>query len=225
MNHITPKRFSAVIFDLDGTLLDTLEDIAASLNEVLAQHGYPTHSLDACRQLVGFGMEALVSSALPEPARNRETVATLLPEMKAAYSRQWNDRSRPFDGIDRLLDAIDRLGIKKAVLSNKPDEFTRLCVEELLDAWRFDVVMGHHDGIPHKPAPEGALLVAKMLGVRPQEILYVGDSGIDMQTAAAAGMFPLGVLWGFRPADELLAKGALRLAETADEIIGLLEQE
>jgi phosphoglycolate phosphatase len=223
VNHNPLGPFKAVVFDLDGTLLDTLEDLAVSLNSVLEKHGYPTHTLDQCRLLVGFGMKALVQKSLPEEYRDDAVVEPLMKEMQAAYSIHWKDYSRPYDGIGRLLDSIDRMGLKKAILSNKPDRFTRLCADELLSSWKFDVVMGHHEGIAHKPDPQGALLVAGMLGVEPGAILYVGDSGIDMKTATASGMFPLGVLWGFRPEQELMAAGAARLVSSPDEIIALLE--
>jgi phosphoglycolate phosphatase len=223
MNQQSPGPFRAVLFDLDGTLLDTLEDLAVSLNSVLEKHGYPTHSLDQCRLLVGFGMKALVQKSLPEEYRDDAVVEPLMKEMQAAYSIHWKDFSRPYEGIGRLLDAIDRMGLKKAILSNKPDRFTRLCADELLSSWNFDVVMGHHDGIAHKPDPQGALLVAGMLGEDPVSILYVGDSGIDMKTAKASGMYPLGVLWGFRPEKELLAAGAESLVSSPDEIIAILE--
>jgi phosphoglycolate phosphatase len=121
-----------------------------------------------------------------------------------------------------MLDELERRGVKKAILSNKADRFTRLCATELLGKWRFDVVMGHHGGIPHKPDPAGALLVAGMLGCLPEEILYVGDSGIDMLTANRAGMHPLGVLWGFRPADELVEHGAKTLVERPAQITDFL---
>lgn len=214
--------FRAVLFDLDGTLLDTLEDIAYSLNSVLARHGYPTHTLEECRKLVGFGMEELVRNALPENARTEEIIASLLGEMKATYAIHWDDHTTAYEGIDRLLDAIDRLGLKKAILSNKPDDFTRLCATHQLSGWHFDVVMGHHEGIAHKPDPQGALKVAGMLEVEPDSILYVGDSGTDMKTANAAGMYPFGVLWGFRPEEELLATGAASLAATPDDIVSFL---
>jgi phosphoglycolate phosphatase len=223
MTHHNPGPFKAVIFDLDGTLLDTLADLSVSLNTVLERHGYPTHSLDECRKLVGFGMQVLVKSALPEEAREEALIEPLLEEMKAVYAGQWDVNSRPYDGIGRLLDAIGSMGLKKAILSNKPDHFTKLCADELLSPWRFDVVMGHHDGIAHKPDPQGALLVAGMLGVDPSAILYVGDSGIDMMTAVAAGMYPLGVLWGFRPEEELRTTGAEKVVTVPDEIIALIE--
>ncbi len=223
MNHPINGPFKAVIFDLDGTLLDTLADLSVSLNTVLERHGYPTHSLDECRKLVGFGMQVLVRSALPEESRDEALIEPMLEEMKGVYAGQWNVNSKPYDGIGRLLDAIDALGLKKAILSNKPDHFTKLCADELLAPWRFEVVMGHHDGIAHKPDPQGALLVAGMLGIDPLSILYIGDSGIDMQTAVAAGMYPLGVLWGFRPAGELRATGAQKLVSAPDEIIAFIE--
>ena len=127
-------------------------------------------------------------------------------------------------GIARLLDTIKERNIKVAILSNKADHFTRLCAESLLGEWKFDVVMGQQAGIAAKPDPAGALLVAGMIGVEPPEILYVGDSGIDMMTASRAGMFPLGVLWGFRPESELVEFGARKVVRHPEEIIELLKE-
>lgn len=210
--------FKAVIFDLDGTLLDTLEDVISTLNAVLDMHHYPTHSLDEGRYLVGHGMRELVRKALPENIVTEGLIDLLLKDLMEHYKTTWNRNSRPYDGIDSMLDEISRKGLKKAILSNKADRFTQLCAKELLSGWTFDVVMGHHDAIPHKPDPAGALLVAEMLEYAPNEILYVGDSGIDMLTASRAGMYPLGVLWGFRPADELLENGAKTLVDKPEEI-------
>lgn len=222
MNQSVTSPFSAVVFDMDGTLLDTIADISYCLNSVLDKHGYPTHSLEACRQMVGFGMRVLIKKAVPEEAHDEAITEPLLKEMQACYARHWNEQSRPYDGIDTVLDTIDRLGLKKAVLSNKPDRFTRQCADELLASWKFDAVMGFREGIAPKPDPTGALLVAKELDVEPASILYVGDSGVDMQTANAAGMYPLGVTWGYRPAEDLVATGARKLVSTPEEIIPLL---
>ncbi|NTU68299.1 MAG: HAD family hydrolase [Chlorobiaceae bacterium] len=222
MSHQHPGPFKAVLFDLDGTLLDTIEDIAFSLNSVLARHGYPTHTVDQCRIMVGYGMQDLVRSALPADVRDGTTFLRMQEEMRQAYAEYWKLKSRPFDGIGLLLDAIDSLKLKKAILSNKPDAFTKLCAEHLLEPWRFDVVMGHHEGIAHKPDPQGALMIAETLGVEPSSILYVGDSGIDMQTAVSAGMYPAGAVWGYRDAAELRADGASFLAENPVDLIGLL---
>ncbi|NTU45295.1 MAG: HAD-IA family hydrolase [Chlorobiaceae bacterium] len=216
--------FKAVIFDLDGTLLDTLADLLTTLNSVLARHNYPTHSIDACKYLVGHGMRELVRKALPEGEGTPETIDRLLPEFMDEYSLNWNRQTRPYHGITEMLDTLALRGIKTAILSNKADQFTRLCADILLKEWKFDVVMGQRNGIPSKPDPASALLVAAELGAEPSEVLYVGDSGIDMQTATSAGFYPLGVLWGFRPESELLEFGAKSLAAHPDDIITLIEK-
>ena len=213
----------AVIFDLDGTLLNTLQDIVNTLNTVLALHHYPVHTVDECRFLVGHGMRELIKKALPEEAGTPEIIDLMLKDLMTHYADNWNRHSRPYPGISTMLDTLSERGIKKAILSNKADHFTRLCAEELLKEWHFDVVMGHHSAIAHKPDPEGALLVARMLQEEPASILYVGDSGIDMLTATRAGMYPLGVLWGFRPESELLEFGAKSLVQRPEEILALLE--
>ncbi len=210
---------NAVIFDLDGTLLDTLQDLVNTLNTVLALHDYPEHTIDECRFLVGHGMRELVKKALPDGVGTPETIDLLLPEFMAHYADNWNMNSRPYPGVSTMLNTLAEQGVKMAILSNKADHFTRLCAEFLLKEWKFDIVMGHHSGIAHKPDPEGALLVARMLEEEPSSILYVGDSGIDMLTATRAGMFPLGVLWGFRPESELVEFGAKALVQNPEEII------
>jgi phosphoglycolate phosphatase len=215
--------FHAVLFDLDGTLLDTLEDIADAANSVLARHRYPTHPVADYRFFVGEGARTLVERTLPEKARDGNTIDRMYAEFRGEYARNWNAKTRPYDGVPDLLDGLVGRGVKIAVLSNKPDDFTRRCVEELLGDWDFDAVLGHHDGIPPKPDPTGALQVASMLGVAPGRVLFVGDSSIDMQTAVAAGMFPVGVLWGFREREELEASGARAIIGVPMELIALLD--
>jgi phosphoglycolate phosphatase len=218
-------NFNAIIFDLDGTLLDTLQDLVNTLNTVLTLHSYPVHTIDECRFLVGHGMRELIRKALPEGADTPENIDLLLKEFMIHYADNWNVNSRPYPGIAPMLDSISERNIKMAILSNKADHFTRLCAESLLKQWNFNVVMGHHNGIAHKPDPEGVLLVARMLHEDPSSILYVGDSGIDMLTASRAGMYPLGVLWGFRPKSELLEFGAKTLVQHPEEIIGMLDKK
>ena len=217
--------FKAIIFDLDGTLLDTLQDIVNTLNTVLSLHDYPVHTLDKCRFLVGHGMRELIRKALPDGADTPDNIDRLLKEFLIHYEDNWYVNSRPYAGIAALLDMISERGIKMAILSNKADHFTRLCAESLLGSWNFNVVMGHRLGIAHKPDPEGAMIVARMLDEDPSEILYVGDSGIDMLTASRAGMYPLGVLWGFRPKSELLEFGAKTLVQRPAEIIDMFDNE
>lgn len=215
--------FDAVLFDLDGTLLDTLEDIADAANRVLARHRYPIHPVAAYRFFVGEGARTLVERTLPEAARDDDTIDRMYAEFRGAYARNWDAKTRAYRGVPEMLDGLVERGFKIAVLSNKPDDFTRRCVEELLGEWKFDVVLGHHDGVPAKPDPAGALRVAEELGVPPERILFVGDSSIDMRTAVAAGMFPVGVLWGFRPREELETNGARAIIEVPDELIALLQ--
>lgn len=218
-------KFKAVIFDLDGTLIDSLTDLANTLNSVLAKNRLPTHDIDTVRCLVGYGMNELVRKALPPDLQyQQKLLERLMQEMLEHYAETWMDNTRPYPGIAELLDWLDTTPIKKGVLSNKSDRFTKLCVETLLSAWKFDSVTGHHSGITLKPAPEGALLMAEEMGIDPAEILYVGDSEVDMLTAGAAGMYPVGALWGFRTKEELLESGAKILVEKPQEIIDLLSK-
>jgi len=203
----------AVIFDLDGTLLDTLDDLADSGNYVLQQHGFPTHPVDAFRYFVGEGVGALIRRMLPPERRDDETVAQIGQAYRHEYGRRWNAKTRLYDGIAGLLDALTKRGVTMGILSNKPDEFTQMCVAELLSSWTFDVVMGHHEGIARKPDPGGANEIAGRWRLPPSQIVYVGDTATDMQTAVAAEMFPVGVLWGFRDEQELREAGAKALIE------------
>lgn len=213
--------FKAVLFDLDGTLLDTLEDIADAANAVLSRHGYPTHALDDYRYFVGDGAPVLVRRVIPEPARTDEAVERLYEEFRAEYGRNWNAKTRPYAGVPAMLDGLSQRGLRLAVLSNKPDDFTRRCVTELLPGGRFDVVSGVHDGVPPKPDPTGALKIAAELGVATERCLFAGDTSIDIKTAIAAGMYPVGVAWGFRPVEELQSAGALRIVEAPGDMLNL----
>jgi phosphoglycolate phosphatase len=215
-------RPRAVLFDLDGTLLDTLDDLADSANAALAHHGFPVHPVDAYKYFVGDGVAQLMLRILPGDRRDTQTAADLSLTYRDEYRRRWKSKSRPYPGIAELLDALASRNIPSVVLSNKPDDFTRACVTELLPRWTFDVVMGASDTIPHKPNPAGALQVARMVKVDPADFLYLGDTSTDMKTAVAAGMYPVGALWGFRTRDELLASGAKVLADHPRDVVNLL---
>jgi len=214
--------YKAIIFDLDGTLLNTLDDLGNAMNRVLSGMGFPTHTIDEYRSFIGDGVEKLIKRALPEKNRNEITVHTCIEAFLEDYHKNWNVNTRPYEGIPALLDALKEQGLKAAVLSNKPDDTTNLCVNELLPRWRFDAVLGHRDGNPHKPDPAGALEISMRLNIPPEEFLYLGDSGVDMETATAAGMFPVGVLWGFRDAEELRKSGAQALISHPLEALNLL---
>lgn len=201
-------NFKAIIFDLDGTLLDSLEDIADSANTILARFGYPGHDLHAYKYFVGEGMENLIRKALPEDKRSEESVAKCLAAMQQEYAKRCEDKTRPYDGIPELLKELEDKGVRIAVLSNKPHEATITMISRLLPGYNFQPIIGAGNEFPKKPAPDGALAISGKLGIDPANIAFLGDSQPDMKTAAAANMFPVGCLWGFRTADELLAAGA-----------------
>ncbi len=216
------KKYKAVIFDLDGTLLDTLEDLADSMNNVLAQMGLPGQDLEAYKFFVGDGVEMLVRRALPITHRDDATVARSVDAMRREYGRRWALKTRPYEGVPELLDGLKGRGVRMAILSNKPDDFAKMTVQRLLPHGRFDLVLGERPGVARKPDPAGALEVAERLGLPPESFIYLGDTGTDMQTAVAAAMFPVGALWGFRPAGELMANGAKALIRRPLELLDLI---
>jgi phosphoglycolate phosphatase len=217
--------FCATIFDLDGTLLDTLDDIANAANSVLAARGFPTHPNADYRTFIGEGVSKLMLRALPNAHQDEATVQACVRDYVQEYERTWNTLTRPYPGVPEMLDALVARGLKLAVLSNKPDHFTQRCVGELLAKWAFGVVLGASDQFPRKPDPASAIETAKRLGVPPDECLYVGDSGVDMRTARAAHMCAVGALWGFRGREELLEDGAQFLIKKPSAALDLLNCE
>jgi phosphoglycolate phosphatase len=192
----------SVIFDLDGTLLDTLADLAATCNEVLVYHHFPAHPTLAFKTFVGDGLQMLIKKITP--VGTEEMVLQQCCELfTERYSRNWKRNSCPYEGINDMLSALKKHGVMLAVLSNKPHEFTRLFVDEFFPHGLFSIVYGQRDGLPKKPDPTVALEIAAQLGERPQHMLFVGDSGVDIKTGNAAGMTTAGVSWGFRSVQEL----------------------
>ncbi|MFB3894433.1 MAG: HAD family hydrolase [Phycisphaerae bacterium] len=216
------KDFQAVLFDLDGTLLDTIEDLTDAMNAALAAVGCPPVTTAQCKYFVGDGVRNFALRALPEGRRDEGTLATLMPIYRQAYMANWDRKTRPYEGIPELLDALAARGMKFAVYSNKPDDFTNLTVHKLLPRWTFAAIVGAREGVAHKPDPTAALAIARGLAIPPERFVYVGDTNTDMKTAVAAGMFPVGALWGFRTADELLANGAMALIKRPMELLELL---
>ncbi len=215
-------RYKAVLFDLDGTLLDTLDDLAMAANRVLTSRKLPVHPVEAYRYFVGDGIRILVERILPAELRQPEIIDTAVTAFQEEYAKNWHDQSAPYPGIDRMLDRLTAEGLRLSILSNKPDAFTRLCVQRLLPRWTFDPLFGQRQGMPKKPDPAAALEIAGRLGLSPVEILYVGDTAVDMHTARAAGMDVVGVLWGFRTAEELQGAGAHCLIASPEELLPLL---
>lgn len=215
-------KFKAVIFDLDGTLLDTIDDLANSMNAVLERAGYPIHTAEIYKYFVGNGMRNLVKRALPDSKRDDKTIDHVLAEMKQEYGKRWDEKTCPYNGIPELLDKLSEKGLKLAVLSNKADEFTKLVVAKFLPQWHFEAVIGEGNGVPKKPDPAGAKMITKQLDIKPEEILYLGDTNVDMITATSAGMYAVGVLWGFRKADELIEGGARLLIPIPAALLDIL---
>lgn len=211
----------AFIFDLDGTLLDSLADIAESINRMLAARGYPECEREVFRQMVGDGMEKLVERALPAEARSAEMIRICTEEYRALYDTLWNRETRPYPGIEPLLDELRAGGVKLGVISNKAHRFTVPMCEHFFGADRFDMVLGAREEVPRKPAPDAGLEMAAAFGLSPAECAYVGDSGIDMAFAKACGMRAIGVKWGFRDEAELREHGADVLVAEAGELVGL----
>ena len=207
MNH------KAIIFDLDGTLLDTIDDLTDSMNQVLSRFGFLGHDRETYKLFVGDGIEVLARRALPPENRNEEMVAQCVTAMREEYALRWDKKTRPYPGIPELLDALFQRGCAVSVLSNKPDDSTQMAVAKLLPRWSFQIVWGARSSVPKKPDPTAALEIAGLLHLTPDQFLYLGDTDTDMKTAFAAGMFPVGALWGFRTAQELIADGARALVE------------
>lgn len=210
-----------MIFDLDGTLLNTLEEIATAANTALAALGYPTHPVSAYRLFVGGGAKKLAWRILPEDAQTQNDYERLFPVLLEVYSKTLNTLARPYDGILEALGALNAAGVKMAVLSNKPEEFTISGVKKLLPGQEFFAVRGGRADTPLKPAPDGALALAKAMGVKPEKVVFVGDSNVDISTARNAGMIPVGVAWGFRSVEELTEAGAALVLEKPEELPGL----
>jgi phosphoglycolate phosphatase len=213
-------HYDAVMFDLDGTLADTLADIAAAANHALTTLGLPPRPVADFRYLAGQGLEWLMTEALG-PARQ-----TLVPQgmtlFKAFYAEHGMDQTVPYPGITDLLDALTARKLKLAVLSNKPDVATQAVVKTLLPRWTWHAVQGQLADVPRKPDPAGALAIAARLAIDPARWLYIGDTAVDMQTATAAGMFAVGVTWGFRTEQELREHGANAIIHHPRQVLDLL---
>ena len=213
----------AVIFDLDGTLLNTLGDLRAATNHALEVRGLPPHSMEEIRQFIGNGIRLLICRAMPEGTPEAEIDAAL-DDFKAYYAAHIHDRTVPYDGIPQLLTALRKRGIQVAVLSNKIDSASQQLIDYFFPE-KTDVVFGEHVGVPRKPDPTSCRMVMQQLGVQPEQVLYVGDSGTDMQTAKNAGLYAVGVTWGFRSKEVLLKYGADVLVHRPEQILQILDSD
>jgi len=212
------------IFDLDGTLIDSLGDLADSMNAVLYRKGFPVHPCDSYRHFVGDGIEMLVRRALPSEVVETTNIAEVVRQMRSEYSRRWTATTQPFPGIPELLVELHARQIRTTVLSNKPDSPTREIVGELFPDNPFAIVRGARDGVPLKPNPTSTLEIISELGVSPQQTVFVGDTPIDIKTGGDAGTRTVGVTWGFRKAHELVDADADHVIDHPLELLLIVDR-
>jgi phosphoglycolate phosphatase len=212
------KNIEAIIFDLDGTLLNSLEDIADSANEAIKRFGADPHAVEAYRYFVGDGLAMLMKRAMPD-----NSSSTVLQEsvecFQSIYNERWYKKTKPYDGIMVMLERFQQTGVKMAILSNKPDTFTQKCVNLFFPRIKFSAVAGKKEDTPPKPDPYSTLKIIDALAVHPEQSLFVGDSSIDIKTGIGAGMLTVGVDWGFRTKNELEEAGAHSIISSPQELI------
>jgi len=212
---------SAIFFDLDGTLLDSVRDLADATNTALRAFGLPEHPVHAYNYFVGNGFEMLIQRASPKDA-GPELLQRVMLQAREAYRQNWAHTSKPYEGIPEMLKELQNRRIPLAVLSNKPHEFTLLTMQHFFPAIRFAHIQGSPPGLRAKPDPVLALKMLQELGLEAHEVLFMGDTGVDMITAVNAGMFPVGVLWGFRTEEELRRHGARLVLNKAAQLFAYI---
>jgi len=214
-------KYKGIIFDLDGTLVNSLEDISDAMNTVLTGLNYPTHTYDTYQYFIGSGLRNLVSKALPASNNSDEQIEICFDCMINEYREVCTIKTKPYEGIIELLDLLTSQNIKLAVFSNKADELTKKIASEIFPDY-FNLAVGLSTEALKKPNPFEALAIAEKWNLKPAEILFVGDSDIDMQTAVNANMFPVGVTWGYRTEAELRASGAKVTIDHPSDLIQIV---
>lgn len=213
----------AVLFDLDGTLVDSLTDLADGVNRAIAKKGFQTHPVDAFKYFVGDGIPKMIERALPENRRDSNTVNEIKKDFLEYYSLHYADNTYAYKGMPELVTTLKEQGFIVAVVTNKQQDMADEVVKSLYgDA--FDLIFGKRDGIPAKPDPTAALMAMEQLGVTPKECIFIGDSGMDVATAVNSGAVPVGELWGFRQKDELLKNGAKYIINKPEELLDIIEE-
>ncbi len=214
-------KFRAVIFDFDGTLVDSLQDIADAMNTALSALGLDVIALDDYRYNIGYGVENLARRLVPKEKATEEVLAECVRLMRLEYAQCWNRTTKPYPGIMELLDALRERCVKTAVLSNKDHDFIRRMTDYFFKGHDFDSVQGALPSFPKKPDPSLALRVAGVLAEKNEHIILAGDTRTDMETAVAADMYPLGCLWGYRDEEELRSFGARMIISSPGELMRL----
>lgn len=214
-------KFNAVFFDLDGTLANSLEDLANSVNYVLTLKGFPTHKTECFKMFAGDGILKMIERAVPDEYKSTPIVAELKDMFMEYYAEHYADNTVAYNGLTELVSTLKQKGLKLAVVTNKAQEMAEKVVEKLFGN-SFDYILGLREGIPAKPDPTGIFMAMKELNVKPEECAFVGDTGMDVAGGVNAGAYPIGVLWGFREKEELIKFGAKEFATNADELLKLI---
>lgn len=212
--------YKLAIFDLDGTLLDTLEDLKDSVNFALTKSGFPPRNLDEIRSFIGSGARHLCTCALPNDASD-ETITKVMSDFQEHYKENGENATRPYDGICEMLSAFKKAGVKTAVLSNKPNHAVIPLCEHYFPAL-IDFAAGEIAGIPRKPAPDGVLRILEHFGVKKSEAVFIGDADTDVITAKNAGLDAIAVTWGFRDVECLKKAGATVFANSTEELTRII---
>jgi phosphoglycolate phosphatase len=219
-------KIKAVLFDLDGTLLNTLDDIADSANYALETEGYPPHPVSAYRYFVGQGVDNLVKNIVPETERTPDHLASLKKIYSERYAKHSMDKTRPYDGVAAAVEELKKTPVKLAVISNKPEDGTKAAIAAAFAPGLFDVIAGGKEGVPLKPDPAAVYNILDEFGVSPAETMFVGDTVVDIATAKNAGCVFVGVSWGFRP-EEISASsggGAGYAIDSPSELVNLVRR-
>ena len=216
------SKYDVCVFDLDGTLIDSLGDLAVCCNEALQLHDLPAHPVDSYRYFVGSGIKNLIKRSMGDKADDEKLVTSVYKAFKLLYNEKCLELTKPYKGVSALLSQLRHSGIKVAVLSNKADEFAKRIVDELFDENEFDLVWGKKEEYPIKPAPDSLLAILDKFDCKKNKCLYIGDSDVDVITAKNADVDFCGAEWGFRGKDELLSAGAKKIAVKPGEILALV---
>ncbi|MCL3779237.1 HAD family hydrolase [Prolixibacteraceae bacterium JC049] len=197
-------QYRGVIFDLDGTLIDSIEDLANAMNTVLSNHNLPTHTVPTYKELIGNGIKRLVKESLPKKYQEEGAFDALVTEMYEIYKENCLIKTKPYDGINELLDLLEKKQIKYAILSNKADAFCKSMVADIFSNRKFEMVMGTTDEAFKKPHPRGVFAICEKWNMKPEEVIFLGDSAVDIKTAQNSGTYGVAATWGFKSKEELV---------------------
>lgn len=212
----------AVLFDLDGTLADSLADLAAAANYAIGRFGFPAREVECYKLFAGDGMAKMIERALPSGSNDAQTVSEIMPVFLAYYGEHYCDCTRAYSGMTDVITELKKRGVLISVVTNKNEEMAQMVVEKLYGEL-FDFIIGKREGIPAKPDPTAALIAMDKLNVKPEDCVFVGDSKMDVKTGVNCGAYPVGVLWGFRGEDELIAGGAEKIIFEPKELLAIID--